>query len=83
MTPFSAYLRSLRMAKGLTQRDVGDRIGYAQTSISDIEAGTNRVSVQVLTPWLDALEATDAERLEALRLAGEPPDDAAPEAALT
>jgi transcriptional regulator with XRE-family HTH domain len=83
MTALSAHLKSLRKTitvgeDSITQAEFGRRLGLAQTTISDIERGTNGVSAETLACWLDATNASAADRLEALRLAREPAPETAP-----
>lgn len=85
MNTLGTHLRRLRASvlvggDSITQADFGRRLGLAQTTISDIERGTNKASAGLLSRWLDATDATDAQRLEALRLAGEPSEDPEPAA---
>lgn len=66
----STYLRSMREAAGLTQAQLGERLGLGQTSISNIEVGRQGIDARNLAGWLDSLGANSEQRLEALRLAG-------------
>jgi transcriptional regulator with XRE-family HTH domain len=51
-----AWLRELRLAQGLTQRDLADRVGVAYyTFVSQIEAGKGRVPPESYGAWADAL----------------------------
>ena len=51
-------LRALRKARNMTQKQLSDATGTAQSSISDIETGYVSVSLDV---YLRLLEALDAE----------------------
>lgn len=73
-----AYLKTLRERAKLKQADLGELLGYGQTGISTMEMGRQTISAPVLGRWLDAVQATDEERLEALRLAHAQPSDARP-----
>lgn len=48
-------IASLRGAKGLTQRQLGDLIGESQTTISDYEKATSRVPLYIVVAIEDAL----------------------------
>jgi len=51
-------LRALRKARNITQKQLSDATGTAQSSISDIETGYVSVSLDV---YLRLLEALDSE----------------------
>lgn len=51
----SVHIRSLRKAKGWSQRELGDRIGVGQTRIARIEADPASISVEQLMKLLAAL----------------------------
>ena len=54
-------LRKLREAAGLTQRELGNRIGVSGQAESQWESGIKRPSVENLTKLADVLEtSTDA-----------------------
>lgn len=54
-------LRKLREAAGLTQRELGNRIGVSGQAVSQWETGVKRPSVENLTKLADVLEtSTDA-----------------------
>ena len=67
-------LRDLRKAAGLTQGQLGERVGRAQTSISDLETGANRIDPLLCGLWLDAVGATSEERRRAADLLIASPD---------
>lgn len=50
-----ARLKKIRLERGLTQKDVADIMGIAQTSLSRIEAGTHSPSVDLLERYADAV----------------------------
>lgn len=52
----AAHLRSLRMARGLTQRQLGEIVGLHQTRIAKIERNPGAVSVSQLIRVLSALD---------------------------
>ena len=53
----SVHLKSLRKARGLTQVDLGKRIGVKQTRIADIEKNPGAVGLDQLLQILHALDA--------------------------
>lgn len=53
----STHLKSLRKAQGLTQAQLGARIGVGQTRVADIEKQPGAVSVDQLLQVLHALDA--------------------------
>lgn len=79
-TPLPAFLRGLRQRSNLRQADLAEKLGYGQTTVSNIEIGRQGIGVRELSRWLDAVDATPEERLEALRLAATPAPEEAPAA---
>lgn len=54
-------LKQLRKAAGLTQRELGDRVGVSPQAVAQWETGIKRPSVENLTKLADVLEtSTDA-----------------------
>jgi HTH-type transcriptional regulator/antitoxin HipB len=53
----SVHIRSLRKARGLTQAQLGERIGVKQARVADIESDPGAVSLQQLLQVLHALDA--------------------------
>ena len=53
-----AHLRSLRKQRGLTQAQLGQRLGIGQARIAEIEARPGLISVDQLMQLLSALGAT-------------------------
>lgn len=53
-----AHLRSLRKQRGLTQAQLGERLGLSQARIAEIEAKPGVVSVDQLMRILSTLGAT-------------------------
>lgn len=51
----AAALRSRRRAKGITQKQLAETTGTAQSTISDIETGVVSVSLDVYLRLLEAL----------------------------
>ena len=52
-----AHLRSLRKQRGLTQAQLGQRLGIGQVRVAEIEARPGMVSVEQLVRLLSALGA--------------------------
>ena len=52
----AAHLRSLRMARGLTQQQLGEIVGLHQTRIARIERNPGAVSMNQLIRILSALD---------------------------
>jgi HTH-type transcriptional regulator/antitoxin HipB len=50
-----AAIRAYRIAKGITQAELGKRIGFAQNAISDFERDPGRSSLRRLYRMLSAL----------------------------
>ena len=57
-TQLSAHLRALRTAKGLSQEQLGIKLGLSQTRIARIEKNPLNVSVAQILKVLIALDAT-------------------------
>jgi HTH-type transcriptional regulator / antitoxin HipB len=53
----SAHLKSLRKALGMTQAELGQRIGVKQVRIADIERNPGAISVEQLLEIIHALDA--------------------------
>ena len=53
----SVHIRSLRKARGLSQAQLGERIGVKQARIADIESNPGSISVVQLVHLLHALNA--------------------------
>ncbi len=53
----AAYLRALRKAQGMTQRDLGQQLGVSVARISTIEQNPGAVSLQQLLRVVHALGA--------------------------
>ncbi len=51
----STHLRSLRKARGLSQAELGSRLGVGQTRVARIEGNPTAVSVEQLLEVLGAL----------------------------
>ena len=66
-----SYIAGLRSTAGLTQEQVADRLGVSRFTYASREQGRCGWKASDLDRTLDIIGATGAERLEALRLAGE------------
>lgn len=53
----SAHLKSLRKARGMTQAELGQRIGVKQVRIADIERNPGAISVEQFLEIIHALDA--------------------------
>lgn len=73
-----AHLRALRQQGGLTQAQLGQRLGLSQVRIAEIEADPGVVSVEQLARILSALGATLVLRDKAAGPAAGPEPAAAP-----
>jgi transcriptional regulator with XRE-family HTH domain len=61
-------IRRLRLRSGMSMEQVGTAVGVGRNAVWKWEKGS-RVSSGRLSSVLDVLQASDEERLEALRLA--------------
>lgn len=52
---FLALLRSLRVEGGVTQTELGSRLGNTQTFVSKVERGERRLDVVEFVEWCEAL----------------------------
>ena len=68
-----AHIRALRKARGLTQAQLGQRLGIGQVRVAEIEAQPGLVSTEQLFQLLAALGATLV-----LRDSGTPPQPSVP-----
>ena len=68
-----AHLRALRKQRGLTQAQLGERLGIGQARMAEIEARPGLVSVDQLMQLLSALDATLVLRERAEGMAPPPP----------
>jgi transcriptional regulator with XRE-family HTH domain len=64
---FVDFLRDTRVAVGLTQVELAERLGIHQTEISRVERGVRRLDLLELDDWLEALEVPLFEFLIELR----------------
>jgi len=63
---FGANLKTVREALGLSQEDLGKRVGLARSSIANIEAGRQRVSLSDVTLFSTALTTTPKHLLKGI-----------------
>lgn len=69
-----AWLRAMREAAGLTQREVAERVGLGyHLFVDQVEAGGGRIAAATLTRWADALRVNRAEFVTRLRAFGDAP----------
>src|SRR3954471_24928025 len=59
---FSAWLRARRNALGLTQAELGARVGCSAAAIRKFEAGQRRPSSQIAARLAVAIELVEADR---------------------
>ena len=52
-----AQLRALRRQRGLTQKELAEKIGQTQQRVAEIESGEFSPSLETLKPILQALRA--------------------------
>ena len=64
-------VRLLRMARGLSQKDLADRVGVSFQQLQKYERGANRVSASKLYDLARALAAHPADFFDALPAAGD------------
>lgn len=57
-------LREWREERGLTQRQVADRLNRPQSYVAKVETGSRRIDP---IEWLAFLDAIDMERIDAVR----------------
>ncbi len=63
---FGSLLRTLREARGLPMKDLGERAGLHQTFISRLESGERGPSKEAVDALVDALEGSEADRFRLL-----------------
>ena len=73
---FGRWLQRRRRGLGLTQRALGQRVGYAGETIRKVEADQLRPSRQLAEQLADHLEIAPADRASFLRFARDDPDGA-------
>lgn len=76
---FRVWLKRRRIERGLTQEDLGERIGYAAQTIRKIEGGQRRPSLQLALRLAQELELSPEEQaawMNAARAIAEPDEQA-------
>jgi transcriptional regulator with XRE-family HTH domain len=58
-------LRSWRAKAGLTQTEVGERLGNTQTFVSKVERGERRLDVVEFAEWCEALGVAPSDGIQA------------------
>ncbi len=54
---FGAYLKALREEKGIPQRKVAHAVDVDTSTLSKMELGERPISISMIKPWADTLEA--------------------------
>ena len=54
---FGAYLKAIREEKGIPQRKVAHAVDVDTSTLSKMELGERQISVGMIKPWADALNA--------------------------
>jgi transcriptional regulator with XRE-family HTH domain len=60
------FLREVREAAGLTQREVGQKLGRPQSWVYNCETGNRRVDVAEFCAWCHACDVSPASALRRL-----------------
>lgn len=63
---FSELLRSARTEQGMSQIELGDRLGIQQSDVSKVERGVRRLDVVELRSWLAELSVSLIDFVELL-----------------
>ena len=63
---FGEAVRYARLALGLTQRELADRLGYARSSITNIEVGRQRILLDDVFSFAKALEIKPQKLFDAV-----------------
>jgi len=63
---FGARLREMRLARGLTQPEIGARVGTSASNISDLERGVKVPTLTTVARLADALDCSVSELVEVL-----------------
>lgn len=50
-----AQLRELRLAQGIKQSELAERLGWSQVDVSKVETSVRRIDVIELKLWVEAL----------------------------
>ena len=70
---FGAFVAALRRERGMTQRDLAERLFVSDKAVSKWETGVSLPDISLLAPLAEALGATAAELLAGRRLEGAEP----------
>ncbi len=54
---FGSYLKSLREEKGIPQRKVAHAVDVDTSTLSKMELGERQITVRMIKPWAEALNA--------------------------
>ena len=62
-TRLGSNIRSVRISAGLSQADVADRIGFTRASVSNLEAGRQKIALHLFVQIALALDVEPAKLL--------------------
>lgn len=65
-TVLGMRIKQLREKKGLTQTDVAESVGLTRVSVTNIEAGRQRMVLHDVTAFADALQVTPQTMLKGI-----------------
>lgn len=68
-TVLGEEIRKHRLAKGMTQEELGEACGLSRTSITNIERGVHRIHLDTLCWMADALGVSPATLIREARAA--------------
>ena len=64
LTAFGIHLRSLRIAAGFTQEDLGEKAGFSRSYYTDIERGKRNISLINLQRLANCLQISIPQLLD-------------------
>ena len=70
---FGTFLAQLRKEKGMTQKDLAERIFVSDKAVSKWERGLSLPDVALLQPLADLMDVTISELLRGRRIQADPP----------
>ena len=70
---FGTFLSQLRKEKGMTQKDLAERLFVSDKAVSKWERGLSLPDVTLLQPLADLMEVTISELLSGQRIQAETP----------